>query len=303
MKRYLFLLAAALLLLICGCADAQESDEHGTSHPIYFLAPPGTAQGGDAIQCSNEFLDLHEGAATEAIAAAVINRLISGPQNGALLSPFPQGTHLISLSIRNARAYVDLSGITLLDGIDLTLADYCLALSLTAIDGIESVSITGNGHLLPQQPRRFFYPYDVLLSSEDSVVQQVQVTLFYLDNTGILTGEKQTLDIYEGETQSAVLLAALLAGPKNSELIRIIPEDFIVSSIKVEDGVCLIQLPVSVLQNLPADEYTQNLILWSLAESLYSLDYIHEIRLLADGEELEYFGNVPVSSIAERPQG
>lgn len=303
MKKYLFLLIAALLIFVCACTDTQESNEPGISYPIYYLAPSGTAQGGDAIQCSNELLDLQEGAATETIATAVITRLIRGPQNSSLLSPFPQGTHLISLTIRNARAYVDLAGITLLDGIDLTLADYCLTLSLTAIEGIESVSITGNGHLLPQQPRRFFYPYDILLSSEDSVVQQVHVTLFYLDSSGILTGEKQTLDIYEGETQSAVLLAALLAGPKSSELIRIIPEDFIVSSIKVEDGVCLIQLPASVLQNLPEDEYTQNLILWSLAESLYSLEYIHEIRLLTDGEELEYFGNVPVSSIAERPQG
>ena len=85
--------------------------------------------------------------------------------------------------------------------------------------------------------------------------------------------------------------------------MRISPENFIVSSIKVEDGICIIQIPVPVLQNLPEDEYTQNLILWSLAESLYSLEYIHEIRLLTDGEDLEYFGSVPVSSIATRPQG
>ena len=303
MKKYLILLLAAALMLLCACADTQSSDERGTAYPIYFLAPSGTAQGGDAIQCSEEFLDLHENAVTESIAAAVVNRLISGPKNSNLLSPFPQGTHLISLSIRNGRAYVDLSGISLLDGIDLTLADYCLTLSLTAIEGIDSISITGNGNLMLQQPRRFFYPYDVLLSSEDSLVQQVQVTLFFLDSTGILIGENHTLDIYEGETQSAVLLTALLAGPKSSELVSVIPEDFIISSIKVEDGVCLIHIPMPVLQNLPEDEYTQNLILWSLAESLYSLEYINEIRLLTDGEELDYFGNIPVSIIAQRPQG
>ena len=302
MKKYQVLFLAAVLMLLCACTDTQDN-EQGTTYPIYFLAPSGTAQGGDAIQCSEEFLDLHENAVTESIAAAVVNRLISGPQNSNLLSPFPQGTHLISLSIRNGRAYVDLSGISLLDGIDLTLADYCLTLSLTAIEGIDSISITGNGNFMLQQPRRFFYPYDVLLSSEDSLVQQVQVTLFFLDSTGILTGEKHTLDIYEGETQSAVLLAALLAGPKSSELMSIIPEDFIISSIKVEDGVCLIHIPAPVLQNLPADEYTQNLILWSLAESLYSLEYINEIRLLTDGAELEFFGNIPVDIIAERPQG
>ena len=143
----------------------------------------------------------------------------------------------------------------------------------------------------------------MLFSSGDSVLQQIQVALYFLNEDGVLTPEMRTLDIYEGETQSAVLLTALLAGPKDDELVGIIPEDFQIISVKVDDGVCRIQLPAAVLRTLPKDEYTQNLILWSLAESLYSLDYIQEIRLLTDGKELEKFGSVPVATIGERPQG
>ena len=303
MKKYLLLAITALLLLVCACVQTAEGEETGTTHPVYFLAPTHTAHGGDAMQASAEVFDLPDTATTEEIARAVVARLLHGSQNGTLLRPFPADTKLLSLSVRNGRAYVDLSGISLLEGIALTLADYCLTLSLTAIDGIESVSITANGRFLLQQPRKIFFPYDVLLSSEDSVLQQVQVLLYFLNPDGVLTSEKRVLDIYEGETQSAVLLTALLAGPKTSELLRVIPEDFTISSIKTEDGVCVIHLPTQTLQTLPPDEYTQTLILWSLAESLYSLDYIHEIRLLVDGEELEYFGTVPVSSIATRPQG
>ncbi len=303
MKKYLVIAITALLFLVCACVQTAASEETGTTHPVYFLAPTHTAHGGDAMQSSTEVFDLPDTATTEEIAQAVVERLLHGSQNGTLLSPFPADTKLLSLSVRNGRAYVDLSGISLLEGIALTLADYCLTLSLTAIEGIESVSITANGRFLLQQPRRIFFPYDVLLSSDDSVLQQVQVFLYFLNPDGVLTSEKRVLDIYEGETQSAVLLTALLAGPKTSELLRIIPEDFTISSIKTEDGVCVIHLSAQTLQTLPPDEYTQNLILWSLAESLYSLDYIHEIRLLVDGEELEYFGNVPVSSIATRPQG
>lgn len=302
MKRYLILFLAALLLTAAACAPSAGTDEQGVVLPVYFLAPAGVVQGGDALQCSMELLDLREGATVEQTARAVVERLLSGSADGALVSPFPADAALISLTIQNARAYVDLAGILRMDGIDLTLADYCLTLSLTAIEGIESVSVTGNGRLLEQQ-RRIFYPHDVLLSSGDSVLQQIQVALYFLDSDGVLTAETRTLDIYEGETQSAVLITALLAGPKNSELVSVIPEDFIISSIKVEDGVCRVNLPAATLQTLPPDEYTQNLILWSLAESLYSLDYIREIRLLTDGEELEKFGSVPVASIGERPQG
>ena len=45
------------------------------------------------------------------------------------------------------------------------------------------------------------------------------------------------------------------------------------------------------------------MILWSLADSLYSISSIEEIRLLADGEELKMFGQIPVEVIGVRPQG
>ena len=75
------------------------------------------------------------------------------------------------------------------------------------------------------------------------------------------------------------------------------------SSVRVDSGVCYVSLPASSLMLLPEDEQIQRMILWSLADSLYSLDAVEEIRLLADGEELEMFGQVPVATIGVRPQG
>ena len=45
------------------------------------------------------------------------------------------------------------------------------------------------------------------------------------------------------------------------------------------------------------------MMLWSLADSLYSIGSVEELRLLADGEELTAFGMIPVESVASRPQG
>lgn len=302
MKRILTVILASLLLF-SACTAAEEAPTQGTAFSVYFIAAPGTAPGGDALKCSTELLDVDVSASLEEKAAAVVEHLLKGSQNASLVTPFPKSARLLSLTIRNTRAYVDLSGIARLDGIALTLADYCITLSLTAIDGIDSVLISCDGRLLPQQPRQSFQQQDVLFSTGDSVLQRMDVLLYFPDANNVLTAEKRTLDIYEGETQSGVLIAALLAGPKDSDLKRIIPESFVVSSVKVEDGICRINIPSSSLLTLPSDEEAQHLILWSLAESLYSLEYIREIRLMTDGEELDRFGSVPVSSIAERPQG
>ena len=54
---------------------------------------------------------------------------------------------------------------------------------------------------------------------------------------------------------------------------------------------------------LPEDEESQKQILWSLADSLYSIESVEELRLLADGEELTRFGAVSVDTVRTRPKG
>ena len=71
----------------------------------------------------------------------------------------------------------------------------------------------------------------------------------------------------------------------------------------MDSGICYVSLPAASLALLPGDEEAQRMALWSLADSLYSIGSVEELRLLADGEELEFFGLIPVESVAVRPKG
>ena len=66
---------------------------------------------------------------------------------------------------------------------------------------------------------------------------------------------------------------------------------------------CYVNISAASLAALPEDETLQRMMLWSLADSLYSIDAVEELRLLADGEELTHFGLIPVESAAARPKG
>ena len=303
MKKKFLLLLAALLPLLWACGPtADTAPEEGL--PIYYLAPAEDAQGSDRIRSSLERLERAEGASLQEKGAAVVERLLAGPADGKLLSPVPAGVALLSLEVRDRRAYVDLSGpFSQLGGVELALADYCLTLSLTALEGISAVSITAGGRPVVQQPKRVFYERDVLLSTMDDVLQSVEVTLYFLDGEGALAGETRTLDVYEGQTLAENLIAALLEGPQNRELTQVIPEELQVSFVRVDGGVCYLNLSAASLKALPEDPDRQQKILWSLAHSLYSLEAVEELRLLADGEELSQFGSVSLESIAARPQG
>ena len=304
MRGYILLLP--LLLALCACASPEEEVPPEDSRLLYFLAPEDEAQGGDRIQASYEQLGLAADAPLIDTARAVVERLLLGPAGRALESPIPNGVEveLLGLEIRDRRACVDLSGgFSRLGGVELTLADYCLTLSLTALDGISSVYITSEGRAVAQQPKQIFYERDVLLSTMDDVLQTVDVTLYFLSGDGVLTGEKRTLELYEGQTLAENLIAALLEGPQNRELSRALPEDFQVNFVKVESGVCTLNISAASLQTLPEDQRAQEMALWSIADSLYSISSVESLRILADGEELPYFGSVPVENVAARPEG
>ena len=105
-------------------------------------------------------------------------------------------------------------------------------------------------------------------------------------------------------------LGSILAEPMetemerhNRELKRVLPEDFQINFVRMESGVCYVNISAASLAALPEDETLQRMMLWSLADSLYSIDAVEELRLLADGEELTHFGLIPVESAAARPKG
>ncbi|MDE7218943.1 MAG: GerMN domain-containing protein [Oscillospiraceae bacterium] len=301
-KKTACALLALLLLAACAAPSQPEDGEDGAL--IYYLAPEEEARGGDRIQAVREPLALPEGADDQEIARAVVERLLAGPSGGELTSPLPEGTELLSLELQDRTAHVDLSDeLRELSGVALTLADYCLTLSLTALESVRAVRITVHGRAVGHQPKQVFYERDVLLSDMDDVLQTVEVGLYFLDANGALAEERRTLSLYEGQTLAETLVAALLEGPEDRELRRAIPEGFAVNYVRVENGICTVSLPAAALESLPEDEESQRMILWSLAESLYSIDAVEEIRLLADGEEMKLFGQVPVEQAAVRPQG
>ena len=259
MRRRLSLTAALVLLLslLCACAaqHAQEMDENG--YELYFLSDPNSAGGGDAIRTQEKRLSLS--------------------------SPIPEGTVLKSLKVSGRRAQIDLSAqYARLTGIDLSLADYCITLTLTQLPNVNAVSITADGRELPYRETQVLLSADTLLSSRESGLRPITVSLYFLDSkTGELRAEQQTLALYEGQTRVNALLEALAQGPEDDSLVSLLPEDFAVISSRIENGVCYLNLPAS--GSLPENEAERDLMLSALEQSILSLGGVDEVQFLIEG--------------------
>ena len=150
----------------------------------------------------------------------MVSLLLEDSADGSLESPIPASTRLLACQVSAGAAWVDFSSAYgQLSGMELTIADYCVTLSLSQIVGIYSVRITVNGTELIYRDSNIFLAGDVLMTSQDDVVQNLSLRLYFPDReTGELTAEERLLTVYEGESQAEVILSALKAGPESESL-------------------------------------------------------------------------------------
>lgn len=284
MKKRILLAAvlAMALTLLCACAQrVQEMDESG--YEVYFLSDPASAGGEDAICAQRTRLALDDTMKTEDCVRALMEALLTGPEDNSLRSAVPDGTTLKSLKVSGHRAQIDLSAqYARLSGIDLSLADYCITLTLTQLPNVNAVSITADGREIPYRETQVLLSADTLLSSRESGLRPITVSLYFWDPArGELRAEQQTLALYEGQTRVNALLEALAQGPEDDSLVSLLPEDFAVISSRIENGVCYLNLPANV--SLPENEAERDLMLSALEQSILSLGGVDEVQFLIEG--------------------
>ena len=294
MKRKLFIAALLLVLALTLAACAQKAQIPQGNYQLYYAAQAESARGEDAIaEYPVKIAD--EGCDVQELAQRLLEALLLPPEDPLLLSPFPDGTQLRTVTVSGRRACVDFSAsYGRLSGIDLSLADYCVALTLTQLDGVNAVTITANGREIPYRRTQLLTAADPLLGSREDTLRPITVQLYFLDKqTGELRAQQQTLALYEGQPRVNALLDAFFAGPENDDtLAPLLSTDFSVLSARIEENTCYLNLPGDVL--LPEDVQAQRLAMSSLVRSLCSLTGVEQVQILVDGEVAPTLGALEI---------
>lgn len=152
-KKLLTLLCGvALLCTACTVPAAQTQEPAEGEYEVYFLRAPLNTEDGLHIPAESGYLarEFHTLPEEEPAVEALIGLLLAGPEGAGLASPFPADTRLRSWHMEEGRAILDLSeaygGLT---GVELTLADGCIVLTLCQLPEVEEVYITVEGRRRP----------------------------------------------------------------------------------------------------------------------------------------------------------
>ena len=179
-KKIVVLLLVLMVAVVLFFGGQTESDGN---YALYFLAEPEHARGSDAVKAEYCDLTLPE----DAVEAArmVLERYWAGPQSSGLKTPLPAGLQLQDVQFGGGRLQVDVSPqYRTLSGIDLTLADSCLTMTLAQLDGVYAVTVTVNGRPLEYRSEQELRLRDMLLSSQEELVGTVDATLWFADENG-----------------------------------------------------------------------------------------------------------------------
>lgn len=295
MRRCLSILLIFLLLLT-GCA-AQPANEGG-GFRLWFISAADRWSADATALASVDY-------GGEETVPAVMAALLAGPAaNSGLTSPIPAGTELQDWSIKYGVLHIDLSrAYSDLVGVDMTLADYCLTLTLTQLRGVNGVRITVNGQNLAYRDRQIFYASDVVFSGAEEEPVDLSVDLYFLQaDSRVLRSEPRLFRLTESEQPALAALAALLAGPEDDSLTALLPAGVEVHSARVADGVCYADFSAALLAAVPVDEEMQVLVLSSVVETLCGLESVSAVQILVNGETVSHYGQVDISQPLE-PSG
>ena len=287
MKRKLIVLTALALVLLAlaGCGVVQKEQE---GLRLYYAASLDTHRGGDAIDSVTiDWDELPQGDQV-ARAESVLALLMGMCQEKGFQSPIPAGTTLRSVTIIGGTARVDFSGsYGQLSGMALTIADYCVALSLTQLDGIYAVRITVNEQDLAYRDNDLFLAGDVLLTSMDDVVRTLTARLYFPNSDGVLTAEERLLTQYEGQSAADVVLSALGDGPSGDDLQPLAEKGLSGMTVRMDNGVCQLNVASASMEELEDDTARQ--LLLCVTQSLQSLEGISSVQLYIDGTYAETY--------------
>ena len=283
-KRWLTIVFLAVLLNV--------RQESVNAYDLYFVEQDlRSAVGGDALRAEERTLDGGM-LSTEELAVMLLTELLKGPVDPTLESPFPKGMGVNLVERKGTEIHIDLSrAYSTLSGVELSLADYAIAMTMTQLPDVARVRITVAGNDLDYRSRQVFQARDILFAPKEDVVDTVTVQLYFLHETGELKPEERTLSLYEGDTQVSAVLRALENGPEGKEFQPVLPEGFKVRKAWLEEGTCYVSLSSALLEGQP-DPAALGQAVEALDRSLLSLETVDEVRFLVDGEFAETYGPV-----------
>jgi len=118
-------------------------------------------------------------------------------------------------------------------------------------------------------------------------LRQTIITLYFLDpNTYELSPEARQIDAKELlDNPYEFLINLLIEGPKNENLLKLIPENTKLNSAQIKNNILYIDFSEDFIKEQNLGKEQEELILKSIVNTVTELTEINKVAILIDGKE------------------
>ncbi|MGI5936077.1 MAG: GerMN domain-containing protein [Oscillospiraceae bacterium] len=295
MKRTVTALMLMLALLLAACASGGgEKSANGVEVDVYRVVSESLKNDGELIRAERVFIPggsdwLH----------AAMKALEAPPKDPDLQRSMPQDLQILSYSLEDGQLSLELSREYLnLQGINKTVVDYCITLTLCALDEVESVSLYVN-----EEPQNIgMTAEDVLLYDTERNPYEKQIRLYFADQEGrYLLSEYHNLTMTEDANLERYVIEELLRGPNDENKLSVIPEGTEMLWVKTEDGICTVNFSYHLYNYRPDTVVGERLTIYSIVNSLTSLSG-EKVKILIDGNTVGTYHSMSLAEPLERSE-
>ncbi len=289
MKKRIFLPLLCLLLLLSSCGKKSFSGVEADSIKVYRLLRPEYQTGGELLY-PESYPFPEDGTDPLQCAAYALKSVPSGEK---LMCALPENVDILSVRESGKNALVYLSETyNSLEGMDKTLADCAIALTMTSLPEIDRVSL----YVGSETAGRIVSPDRAVLRNTVHSDEEAEARLYFpRPDYGDIVFEYHSLSLNEDISSERSLMYELLDGPESSRLVPALPEDTVLLSIYTQDGVCNISLSESFLLSCDENPEMAKLWIYSVVNSLSGISGINSVQILIEGKKSAEAGGISIS--------
>ena len=166
-----------------------------------------------------------------------------------------------------------------------------VVLSLIQIPGVTGVSFTvnnvpitySNGYIIGTMTKDTFV--NVLLNEEGMLKQETDLTIYFADENGtklVPVDYRFNID-NSNSSMEEYILSRLLEGPAENEAGKTISPGVTLNSVVTNDHVCYVNFGSDFLDQ-EQQPVSDELMIYSIVNSLCQLPYVHSVYFMVDGE-------------------
>lgn len=291
----LIMLISAILL--CSCEkDTEESDGQDTV-TVYDLSLDMTHIEPDTYELTAE-------ADTDRI-KELLQRVIDGPKGNRIRSAVPEEVSSVTYIIGPQTVMVNFSSsYDSVPQMRKILCEAAIVRTLCQLDNVYAVSFSVDGvPLFDSQnvPIGLLTP-DSFVENEGNMInmyERAELRLYFASEDGQKLVEKVETVTYNGNiSMDRLVVDNIISGPKGTDAFSTINPSTVVNSVTTQDGICYVNLSEDFLNKIT--NVTDEVMIYSIVNSLTELGNINKVQILIDGEMNIRLGEYDLSTPFER---